>query len=447
VTGQNLRAGEHLPFEMGVFTMASNTIRALFDDPAGSRKRLIEAIGGYQQPEPDCGSSFFIHLSELCPVACKHCMYSSDLNPKSLKDSLGKDDLGVAIDLINDSRSEKLNITGGGEPFLKFAHILRLIEMADVPTIEIVTAGYWAKTQQRAESVLAQLEQARRRNPHVQELRLRLSLDRYHLEAPRPVTLSCYANVAKAWSTAPAEINLGYRSIQPDQGHVDLRLAAELGARVEPVDDWNHRIVLANGRTIPITFNVMRFSGNATDLEEEADLRSHTKAIKEYYKPFETAPGRLSLAVAVNDAINRTYKTTGGAALTLNSDGTFWVFCGTAPDRKLKLGAANFKAAMQHFFSDPITRFLTDHGVWALGSLVESLNPEIYAQAIKKNDMAFLVEDLLASDEVRLAITLSIMGQMLDRGELWINERFHLPELSLVSAPEILAISREAIAM
>lgn len=96
--------------------MAADAVRTLFASPNKSRRTLLAAIRGYRQPEPDYGSSFFIHLSELCPVACKHCMYASDLSPKSLKDSLNKDDLGLAIELINESRSQKLNITGGGEP-------------------------------------------------------------------------------------------------------------------------------------------------------------------------------------------------------------------------------------------------------------------------------------------------------------------------------------------
>lgn len=56
---------------------------------------------------------FFIHLSELCPVGCEHCMYSSDLNAKSAKTSLDPDELRTAVDFINQSHSDKLTISGG----------------------------------------------------------------------------------------------------------------------------------------------------------------------------------------------------------------------------------------------------------------------------------------------------------------------------------------------
>lgn len=426
--------------------MTHDALRALFADPPASRDLVLSSIESFATPEPTHGSSFFIHLSELCPVACRHCMYSSDLSPKSVQDALSKDDLDVAIGYINESRSEKLNITGGGEPFLKFSHILRLVEAVRVPIVEIVTAGYWAKTEQRALSVLRQLEQARSRNPSIVELRLRLSLDRYHVDAPRPVSLSCYANVARAWASVGAGIGLGYRSIQPDRGILDRRLADILDGRIEVVDDWNHRLVMSDGRRVPITFNVMRFSGKASDLAEDEGLRAGTKGIREYYKPFETGPGRLNLATAVNDAIRGIYAASSGAAITLNSDGLLWIFCGTAPDRKLMLGQETFQSSMRHFFKDPITRFLVEDGVWALADMVAVLDPPAHAAALGKNDVAFLVEDLLASEDVRLAATICVTRRMLDRGAVRIGGSPALPGFHGMPEPELLALSSSIIA-
>ncbi|MEV0740522.1 hypothetical protein AB0I51_32360 [Streptomyces sp. NPDC050549] len=87
----------------------------LFDSPKESRERVIKAVRHRGVAVPDRGSSFFIHLSELCPVACEHCMYASDLTRKATaKDSLSRPELDAAIDFINASCSEKLNITGAG---------------------------------------------------------------------------------------------------------------------------------------------------------------------------------------------------------------------------------------------------------------------------------------------------------------------------------------------
>lgn len=412
-------------------------VTALFADPERARADLIRRTRWRPAALPDRGSSFFIHLSELCPVACEHCMYSSDLQRKSEKDSLTPEELETAIAFIDSTRSEKLNITGGGEPFLKLHSILRLLATVRAPRIELVTAGYWAKTRLAAERMLARLDAARRSNPHQPELMLRLSLDRYHLTAPHPVLIEHYANIVRAWDTTGPDFLLGLRSIQPDRDHVDRMLLEQLGGHLTEIDEWNRQLVLPSGRAVPITFNVFRASGKAGELAERTELSDQSKTIREYYGPFERQPGRLVLATTVNDAIRGDYTDTGGLAITMNSDGRFWIFCGTAPDRQLVLGDTDFAGAIEHFFEDPITRLLVDDGVWALSDIVSDFDPPTVVAAIAKNDVASLVDDLLASPHIRLAVTLVAIRRLWQEDRLEItgaapDHELFAPETELV---------------
>ncbi|HEX2051401.1 MAG TPA: 4Fe-4S cluster-binding domain-containing protein [Actinomycetota bacterium] len=400
--------------------MTDEALADLFEKPVESRYRIMGAVRHNVVPLPGRGSSFFIHLSELCPVACEHCMYASDLNAKSAKTSLSKPELEQVIGFINESHSEKLNITGGGEPFLKFESILRLLETVVVPRVEIVTAGHWGKSEQRARQLLTRLDEALRRNPSAPETMLRLSIDRYHIEAPRPVRVEHYGNVVRAWEAVSPSIALGFRSIQPDMGLVDTRLAQDVGGRVVEVDDWNRRIVLRNGRSLPITFNVFRFSGKATELRD--DLLVETQTIKQYYRPFESGGDRLTLATAVNDAIRGSYRASDGIAVTLNSDGSFWIFCGTAPDRRLPFRGQSFAEAVAYFFDDPITHLLVRDGVWRLADTVARLDSPTSATALAKNDVACLVEELLAPDDVRLATTIIAAAEMVADGRAVVDD-------------------------
>ncbi|HEY0698757.1 MAG TPA: 4Fe-4S cluster-binding domain-containing protein [Micromonospora sp.] len=394
--------------------MPENVLETAFAAPQANRESLIEAFEPRISELPTTGSSFFIHLSELCPVACLHCMYSSDLQRKSAKDSLSRDELTAAIRFINESRSQKLNITGGGEPFLKFNSILRLLTEVTIPKIEIVTAGYWGKEPKRALNLIRRLDAARADNPMGPEVMLRLSLDRYHINAPRPVRLEHYGNVARAWAEVRPGFRLGFRSIEPDWDVVDRQIADELDAQLVDVNDWNRRLVLPGGGEIPITFNVFRRSGKASELADGHHESSRT--IREYYGPFETGGGRLSLATTVNDAIRGSYTASPGVAVTLNSDGTFWIFCGTAPDRRLLLGRETFAEAVATFFQDPITHLLVEEGVWSLSDLVLELDKEVHATAMAKNDVASLVEDLLDAEDIRLAVTLITIRRFLTEG-------------------------------
>ncbi|MEU5401389.1 4Fe-4S cluster-binding domain-containing protein [Streptomyces sp. NPDC005963] len=408
-------------------------VQEAFADPVLARKRIIRSFRHRLESLPERGSSFFIHLSELCPVACEHCMYSSDLERKSEKVALSRSELEGAIRFISESSSQKLNITGGGEPFLKLSSILRLLETVDVPRIEIVTAGHWATTPERTARIMGQLDAARSRNPRNPELLLRLSIDRYHLNAPRPVRIEHYGNVLRCWSETNPHFAAGLRSIQPDMGIVDLMIAEELGAEIQEVDDWNRILLLPAGGSVPITFNVFRRSGKALRLAE--DHRGSSKTLREYYGPFEKKPGNLSLATAVNDAIRGDYTATSGLAVTLNSDGTFWIFCGTAPDRKLLLGEQNFAEAVAYFFEDPLTHLLVDEGIWALSDLVLELDPTTHSAALAKNDSASLVDDLLAPDDVRLAATLIATQDLVNHGRATVDPEH--PLATLLSDPGI----------
>lgn len=418
----------------------------LFADASQSRTQVLDAVRHTRDDVPDRGSSFFIHLSELCPVACLHCMYSSDLHRKTAKDSLSPGELEATIDFINESRSEKLNITGGGEPFVKFASILRLLERVDVPRVEIVSAGHWGRSPQRARQLLSRMDEALARNPHKPRVLLRLSIDRYHIEAPRPVRIEYYGNITRAWQELKPAIELGFRSIQPDLGTVDRALAAQIGAELQAVDDWNSRILLPDGTALPITFNVFRLSGKAAELRD--DLLDGTLTIREYYAPFETGPQRLTLATTVNDAIRGAYAASPGAAVTLNSDGTFWIFAGTAPDRRLLFDGQTFGEAMAHFFADPITHLLVDEGIWELAGLVAGLDPATHDAALAKNDVASLVEDLLAPQDVRLAVTLLATQRMLRDGKAEIepSAAVHANLAAAVGTPDLLAACTTAIA-
>ncbi|MDQ2837925.1 MAG: 4Fe-4S cluster-binding domain-containing protein [Actinomycetota bacterium] len=393
-------------------------LNTLFDAPETSRRQLIADARWAPSEIPGRGSSFFIHLSELCPVACEHCMYSSDLVQKTAKPELNPDELERAIGFINESQSDKLNITGGGEPFLKLPSILQLLEKVNTPRIEIVTAGYWAKSYRAADKMLTRLSEALRRNHNEPEVMLRLSLDRYHVNAPQPVLIEYYGNVAKAWNTDPRGMRLGYRSIQPDRDYIDVLLAKEVDGELVDIDEWNRELVMPGSLRIPLTYNVFRVSGKASQLAESSDLSKQSKTVREYYGPFETGEARLSLATTVNDAIRGSYTQAAGLAVTLNSDGRFWIFCGTAPDRQQTLGSDAFQQAMRTFFEDPITRLLVDDGVWALSDLLLELDPAVHQEAIGKNDVAALVDDLLCRPDILLAVTLLAVRQYLADGRL-----------------------------
>lgn len=424
--------------------MESTALRRALAEPTLTRAALLEGFEHTVDPLPDSGSSFFVHPSELCPVACQHCMYASTMDAKSDQSSLSDLDARRVVEFINSSRSQKLNISGGGEPFLRFSVIEKLVSSVDVPRIEIVTAGYWAKSQRRAAELISLVDAARQRNPHRPDVLLRLSIDSYHINAPRPVKLEHYANAVNAWRSLGTGIRFGLRSIQPDLDIVDQQLATTLGGTVEELDRWNRAIVVGADR-IPITFNVFRESGAAEDLpaEERARMRKASMTMEDYYSPFETSEHRLSLATAINDAIRGSYSPDDGLAVTLNSDMRFWIFTGTSPDRYLRLQDQSFADAVAYFFADPITHLLVNEGIWTLADIVAELDPQRQAAAMAKNDTASLVDDLLGDPSTLAAVTLIAIHRMRTAGLGDLGAGHPLREL--LETDDMLADCREAL--
>ncbi len=384
------------------------------------RNRLIDAVSyPSSQDTVYTGSSFFINLTSICPVACVHCMYSSNLTPKTVRDSFDKEELSEVIKFFNESQSEKLSISGGGEPFLKFNSIVRIVSQVKTPMIELLTSGNWAKTQARAASVFRTLSEAANQNPYAPKVSIRLSIDRYHIEAPRGVPLQNYANAARAWAEADRRIGLGYRSLNEDWNDVDVGLAQMLSASLVDINDWNRRIVLPDGTAIPFTYNVLRLSGAAAELKQRITPQ---KRAQDHYKTFEGKDGRLSLATMVNDSVNGKYIESSGLSITLDSDGQYWIFCGTAPDRKLRFGTLGFQESVRYFMRDPISQFLIEEGVWRLADLVRDVDPNLCDDVLAMNDTTFMVDELLKDADTRLKVTLSVLKEQQKRGTVRIIE-------------------------
>lgn len=61
---------------------------------------------------------------------------------------------------------------------------------------------------------------------------------------------------------------------------------------------------------------------------------------------------------------------------------------------------------------------MSEDGVWRLSDIVGEIDPVTRDAALVKNDMAFLIEDLLSDPRTRLAATLLCTATLSQRGSL-----------------------------
>lgn len=388
--------------------------------PRNLRDQIISSVS-YKPSEAKQhrGLHFYIHLTSVCPVACTHCMYSSDLTQKTAKDSFDVEELERVRAFIDASSSQKLSISGEGEPFLKMGSIIRLLSTVETPRIELNTAAHWAKTEARAASVLRMLSDAIAKNPNNPEVSLRLSVDTFHIDAPRGVPLDYHAHVLRAWQKSDRKISVGIRSLDMDWGKIDHGLADLLGGELTDVNEWNRKLTLSCGQEIPITYSTLRLSGAAATLK---GMIEPEKSVKDYFKSYENVEGVLSPATLLNDAVNGSYESSEGVSLTLDADGSIWIFCGTSPDRQAQFGQGTFQETIDFFLQDPITRLLLADGVWKLADIVSQFDRTRALEVLAMNDMTSMVEELLRDEETRLYVTVQIIRDHEKRGLLTVTD-------------------------
>nr|WP_281275020.1 hypothetical protein [Geomonas oryzae] len=369
----------------------------------------------YTYEPPNRGAHFYVHLTRICDVVCDHCMYSSDgSNTSGARMRLEDVDIELALQYIIDSTPAKITISGGGEPFLELDSLLQLLQKAHCPYIEIDTAANWAGASEVTKRILKQICSASRRNPSSPRLIIRASIDKFHMTAFNPVPLEAYVNLVHAWLPFRDHIELGFRGLILEDDRSVEALADALGGGISSRDSCNKVISLPGHVTLPVTFNVLRFTGKGSQLQKK--LADRTLSLQQYFAPFEDSPERLVLSRAINDAVKAKYYPYDGVSITLDYDGSLHVFTATAPDRRCNIRTHTFAESLKWFYGDPITRVLLSEGPYWLCETLQPVAPSLVADALRRNDVCSLVETLLSDARICGFVTAIALKALINSG-------------------------------
>lgn len=332
----------------------------------------------------------YVHPTAICPVACRHCMYGSNLETTA---SLDVQDARRIATLLENIEPTKLTLSGGGEPFVRLPICLALQRASSCRSVEYVTAGNWAGSRKGASAALRQICAAR---PSYQSVVLRVSVDSFHWSAPRPVTMEHYGNILEAYRESEqvrAGVELTFRSLLRERQMVEERFRASLGALVERTDDWNSRLTFSGGIVAAITYNVMRFSGAA----RENGLASTPTdvSVTDYYAKFAGLPD-LNVATSINDASRGNYERTANAAFTFDSDRTYFIFGASPGDWRASIDDS-LEDSIAFFSIDPLTRLALRSGPIAALKLLSGLNDVRQRAVLDTQDIASFMQEGFAS--------------------------------------------------
>jgi hypothetical protein len=416
----------------------------IFENPAAFRQAVLEAPIPYVDKPEYRGAHFYVHLTGICDVACEHCMYSSDQSKRhSAGMRLDDNDIELVLQYISDSAPVKVTISGGGEPFLEMRNLLRLVEAAQCQYIELITAANWARHPETAGSILRRLGQVAHSNACSPRVLIRASIDQFHINAPNPVPLAAYVNFVNAWRESADALQIGFRGLLLRGDSSINRLADALGGTLQALDSWNYLIRLPDGVALPVTLNVLRFSGKGE--RYESSLAPDTVPLQQYFAAFEESPNRLLLGRAINDAIKGSYYPVDGLSITLDYNGALYIFTATAPDHRCNIRTHTFRDSVDWFYRDPITRILMTEGPYWLCDVMRDADYEIVARAIRANDVCSMVDTLLSGAVARGFVTAAALKALLSRGA--ISAAHEVPVLRLIeqlSSSELLRLAQSA---
>lgn len=336
---------------------------------------------------PHIGGHAYIHPTALCPVACRHCMYGSNLDHEG-KFRLSRADIDGLKRTLDDIQPAKLTISGGGEPFLELQLCREIISKVSCRRIELVTAAHWARSVLRAKTTLAKIADAVRAD---QLVNIRVSVDSFHWDAPNPVGFGNYTSLVAAFSdpTFPTQVVLSFRGLLRERALIEHRFEHEAGAQIEQIDEWNSRLKFPGLLQASITYNVMRFSGAAA--ENGIERKKNDIGAIDYFEQYAKLDG-IHVATALNDASVGAYPNGMGLAFTFDSDGSYFIFGATPPDWRGNL-CRRLEENLHLFSLDPITQYALHHGPIAAVRLLGLINPERAKEALASEDIASFIPD------------------------------------------------------
>lgn len=357
-------------------------------------------------------SHIYVHLTDSCSVECPHCMYASRYHaePQAIKGRL----LERLLKYLREASPEKLTISGGGEPFEEGESLLAILRNTHGMGIEIDTSAVWAKDNQVVRHVLDDLNDAALESGS--HIVLRLSVDSFHISTNR-VSLQAYARVVNQWLIMGiSHVDVALRGLALEGDRTLERFAELLGSRLEMTSAY-HGQIRVQGKVIPVAKNVMRFSGRGVRYRDS--LAVGTPSVNEYYSAYLDKDVRLGLVV--NDAVGDSYRQVGLPAVTVNYDGSAYIFSSTPPDRRPNIADFDYSDSLRFLLQDPIVVYLLLHPLDDFLKLASSIDSKHVLRCVAENDYCLIIEKLLSDDLLEALVSAECLLHLLKEGSITLD--------------------------
>lgn len=405
-----------------------NMNREIHESFANAREVLINSLP-YPRNNTTALSVAYLWPTKYCPVGCEHCMFSSpDLKHVDKSMILNNEALEKFIQISHDTQLQALVVSGGGEPMLEMEIIERLIEQAHYSYFEVITGAHWTVREDLIHQHLSRLQQSitkRKRQGHTFEFNLRVSIDRFHQSV---IDITHIANLVKILygdkhlptdTQQYPDITLFLRTTLVEGDDTPEQLALALNGSISGMDDFIRTITFPENdeghelNNLMVFYMDMRFIGNAISKEGV----SPSVSFQDYYERYAKKEGDVRLGMSYirpySDAA-----ATKGLNVTVLYDGRVIPY-GGAPDVVYSLySAEDYDHYVTRLFQDVLSFTLLTKGIRHVQEVAEEIDPELAVRIKRKNWLASVVDESLATRGLRNYVSVRLLQKMLEDGEV-----------------------------
>lgn len=362
------------------------------------------------------GKGFICSLiNSRCPVGCEFCMFGSNMaEPKNEENTMTEQRVDNLMQLVADSNTGYLLVSGGGEGFIEPQLMYKIVEDTTAELTWMVTGAHWAKNKDRASKVIDNMYEAFQRgdqDAYNREICLRISLDSYHVDQVGQSLknpLKYVENVIDIYDEQYADeenFTLQLHGIEDEKELADQLIENVGGKKLSEYDSFHDEVKvtedaftirLESGYEFEITFAKYLHSDLATDLDDEENLEQSIDIFEK--DAYENEGGRPAVKENGNGRI--------GPNMLVTYDGRVSFWQSEMPDVPIDIDSDDYEDILEKSFSDPGVLGTVEKGLKYRYDIVEEVSPKAVkrSKAVNIRDYTSLV--LLEEDQIKLYYTI-----------------------------------------
>ncbi|MBP6951584.1 MAG: hypothetical protein KBD36_02755 [Alphaproteobacteria bacterium] len=412
-------------------------MKNIFNSPALYRKYILESNNLiHYNITPYSGKSFIcLFLTRFCGVGCPFCFFKSPPNQGSsdIQDSFTDEGVNKFIKFANEANVGYLQISGGGESFLKKKALLRCISEVNADRIILVTSGVWAVNEDVGAAYVRAIASAIEKREKPTRVSIRLSISEGHSIKLNTKPLINLLKIFEEHYRFHPYLTLQLKTFEKDETLwtflkslsdyklEDIGVNVSDDTQVKKVIPWKKRLTFPSGYSVILGISRVFNPGLRPNLNSPHSIED---TINVYDQDLEQSEDDFPAVIFNSDGSR-------GLDWLVEYNGNVCTWQNRVQDNPLNVYEDDFKTTAHQTFHDPLTLSYIEKGSKYREKIISEVSQKAVTlmKAVSVRDYAgnCLFED----EKVRLYYTIRTLQDYIK------DERINQEELEKLPKPLI----------